>query len=209
MKFNKNNIEVIILIISAFALMFTMLSLLTQNPLFQYDNIYVLSLAAILVVLTALIYLLLIIKRTNPKKYIYLSYSNKDRKIAEKISSTLGEQFKKLSKYHFEIISEDSIPFGNNIDTTIQENILKSNIVIIIVTPQYLQSEWCLKEFTAISKEDKRIIPIVTESFSDLAKLPNNISNIRALSLINCKSEDDFTKTISVLAKDLIKQRKD
>lgn len=209
MKFNKNNIQVFTLLISALALMLTMLSILTQYSLFKYDNIFVLSLATILVMLTSFVYTLLIIKRINPKKYIYLSYTGMDKEIAERISLVLSEQFKRLSKYRFEIITADSIPFGNDMYITMQENMLKSDTVIMIVSPSYLQSEWCLKEFAAISKEDKRIIPIVTESFSDLVKLPKDISNIKALSLINCKSEEDFSKTMSILAKDLIKQRKD
>lgn len=103
----------------------------------------------------------------------------------------------------------DCIPFGNDMYITMQENMLKSDIVIIIVSSAYLQGEWCLKEFATILKEGKRIIPIVTESFSDLAKLPENISNIKALSLINCESEESFSKIMLVLAEDLIKQRKD
>ncbi len=209
MKFNKNNIQVFALLISALALMVTMLSMLTQNSLFQYDNIFVLSLATVLVTLTIFVYALLIIKRVNPKKYIYLSYTGMDKEIAEEISLVLSEQFKRLSKYRFEIITADSIPFGNDMYATMKENMSKSDIVIIIVSPSYLQSEWCLKEFSTISNEDKRIIPIVTESFSDLAKLPKDISNIKALSLINCESGEDFAKTMSILAKDLIKQRID
>lgn len=209
MKFNKNNIQVFTLLISALALMLTMLSMLTQNSLFQYDNIFVLSLATVLVTLTIFVYALLIIKRVNPKKYIYLSYTGMDKEIAEEISLVLSEQFKRLSKYRFEIITADSIPFGNDMYATMKENMSKSDIVIIIVSPSYLQSEWCLKEFSTISNEDKRIIPIVTESFSDLAKLPKDISNIKALSLINCESGEDFSKTMSILAKDLIKQRID
>ena len=152
---------------------------------------------------------MLIIKRVNPKKYIYLSYTGQDKEIAEKVILVLSEQFKKLSKYRFEILTADSIPFGNDMYITMQENMSKSEIIIVIVSPSYLQSEWCLNEFTTISKDNKRIIPIVTETFSDLAKLPKDISNIKALSLINCKSEEDFSKIVSVLAKDLIKQRKD
>ncbi len=209
MKFNKNNIQIFTLLISALALMLTMLSILTQNSLFKYDNAYILSLATALVTSTIISYALLIIKRVNPKKYIYLSYTGQDKEIAEKVILVLSEQFKKLSKYRFEILTADSIPFGNDMYITMQENMSKSEIIIVIVSPSYLQSEWCLNEFTTISKDNKRIIPIVTETFSDLAKLPKDISNIKALSLINCKSEEDFSKIVSVLAKDLIKQRKD
>lgn len=209
MKFNKNNIQIFSLLISALALMVTMLSILTQNSLLKYDNAFVLSLAIVLVTSTAFLYILLIIKRVNPKKYIYLSYTGRDKEIAEKMILILNEQFKKLSKYRFEILTADSIPFGNDMYITMQENLAKSEIVIVIVSPSYLQSEWCINEFTTISKDNKRIIPVVTEAFSDLTELPKDISNIKALSLINCKSEEDFSETMSTLAKDLIKQRKD
>ena len=167
------------------------------------------SLAIVLVTSTAFLYTLLIIKRVNPKKYIYLSYTGRDKEIAEKMILILNEQFKKLSKYRFEILTADSIPFGNDMYITMQENLAKSEIVIVIVSPSYLQSEWCINEFITISKDNKRIIPVVTEAFSDLTELPKDISNIKALSLINCKSEEDFSETMSTLAKDLIKQRKD
>ena len=209
MKFNKNNIQIFSLLISALALMVTMLSILTQNSLLKNDNAFVLSLAIILVTSTAFLYTLLIIKRVNPKKYIYLSYTGRDKEIAEKMILILDEQFKKLSKYRFEILTADSIPFGNDMYITMQENLAKSEIVIVIVSPSYLQSEWCINEFITISKDNKRIIPVVTEAFSDLTELPKDISNIKALSLINCKSEEDFSETMSTLAKDLIKQRKD
>lgn len=209
MKFNKNNIQIFSLLISALALMLTMLSILTQNSFLKYDNAFILSLAIVLVTSTAFSYTLLIIKRVNPKKYIYLSYTGRDKEIAEKMILILNEQFKKLSKYRFEILTADSIPFGNDMSITMQENLTKSEIVIVIVSHSYLESEWCINEFTTISKDNKRIIPVVTEAFSDLAKLPKDVSNIKALSLVNCKSEEDFSKTMSTLAKDLIKQRKD
>lgn len=209
MKFNKNNFQIVTLLVSALALMATMVSILTSNSLFLYDNALILTLAITLVTLTSVVYATLIIKRVNPKTYIYLSYSRKDKELAEKIATELTDQFKRLSKYRFEIITGDSIPFGNDMTSTMQENISKSDIAIIIVSTAYLQSQWCLKEFMTFSGQKKRIIPIVKESFSDLSKLPEDISNIKALSLINCESNEDFNKSMSLLAKDLIKQRKD
>lgn len=202
--------QILTLIISALALMLTMLSILMQSsPLDTYENEFTLTLASTLVTITITAYASLSIKRITPKKYIYLSYSSNDKEIAEKTSSILSEQFKKLSKYRFEIISANSIPFGNDMYTTMQENMSKSDIVILIVSSSYLRSEWCRKEFESIYNNDKKIIPIVTESFSDLKKLPKDISNIKALSLMDCKLDDDFYNTMSILAKDLIKQRKD
>lgn len=209
MKFNKHDTQTLILTTSTIALMTVMPSILNLDSTFSYDSEFLLLLAIMLVILTGIVYLLLVIKRINPKKYIYISYANMDKEIAEKVSSILNAQFKTLSKYRFEILTADSIPFGKDMYATMQENMSKSNIVIIIVSQAYLHSEWCIKEFTTICEKDKLIIPIVTKSFADLAKLPKDISNIKALSLINCESEKDFVRAISTLAKDLIKQRND
>lgn len=211
MKNNKkNNVLDLILLIVTFALILSMFSTFFPNSFYPSDeNVIVLTLAIALVTLTIILYLLLLIKRTNPKKYIYISYCRSDEEIANKIASILEEQLKKLSKYRFEIITADSIPFGNDMRSTMQKNMAKSDIVIVIVSPSYLRSEWCLKEYMTICNENKRIIPVVIDSFSDLSKLPKDISNIKALSLRNCKSEQDFSKAILLLAKDLIKQRMD
>lgn len=89
------------------------------------------------------------------------------------------------------------------------DNIRKSEIVIIIISPDYIQSEWCKKEFSIISESGKKIIPIITDSFHDLSLLPKDLSNIKALSLRNCTSGNELNKKISILAKDLIKRRID
>lgn len=209
MKFNKNNIENLILIISAVAIMIVMPGASSDKKNLQFDSSIVLILAIVLVIITAIIYVMLIVKRVNPKKNIYFSYALSDKEMAIKILEGLERQFKKLSKYHYEIIAADSISYGSDMQSAMRDNISKSELVIILVSPAYLQSEWCLKEFEEITNLNKHIIPIITESFADLKKLPNDISNIKALSLRNCKSQNDLDKAILKLARDLIKQRKE
>lgn len=209
MKFNKNNIENLILITSAVAIMVAMPGTLMDKENLQFDSNIVLILAMVLVTLTGTVYVMLIMKRVNPKKDIYVSYALRDKEMVINLLEGLEENFKKLSKYHYEIISADSISYGSDMRSAMRDNILKSELVIILVSPAYLQSEWCLKEFEEITNLNKHIIPIVTESFADLTKLPKDISNIKALSLRNCESQDDLDKAILKLARDLIKQRKE
>ena len=209
MKFNKNNFQVIILLITTISLIITIFSGMYNTTLFYTDNGIILILASGLVISLLVAYILLIMRRVNPKQYIYISYTEKDKKIALSVSQTLNRQFEHLSKYRFEIITADSIPFGEDMYATMQEYIKKSNIVIVLISESYIKSEWCTKEFISITNMNKRVIPIVMDSYDDLTRLPKDISNIKALSLNGCISDKDFEQQLLHLAKDLIRQRKD
>ena len=182
----------------------------TQNLcLHSLDNEIILAFATALVASLSATYVLSIIRRINPKQYIYISYTGQDKDTALLVSQILSEQFKRLSKYRFEIITVDSIPFGEDMSATMQKYIEKSDIVIVLVSENYITSEWCYNEFLSIANLNKRIIPIVLNSYSDLSRLPKDISNIKALSLSDCTSDKDFEEQLLRLAKDLIRQRKD
>lgn len=209
MKLNKNNLQIIVLLISAFGLMLTMLSLLEQKSFINYiDSEFVLLLGIGLVSVTLFSYTITVIRRINPKKYIYLSYTGIDKGISENIIDLLSERLMKQSKYRFEFLTAETIPLGSNMYDVMKDNIDRSDIAIIIVSSAYLESVWCQKEFATITQYSKEIIPIVIETFSHLSQLPKDLSDIKALSLINC-SADELTYKISILAKDLINRQKD
>lgn len=208
MKFNKNNFQIITLLIAALSLIVTIFSVVDNTRLFL-DNEIILAFATALVASLSATYVLSIIRRINPKQYIYISYTGQDKDTALLVSRILSEQFKRLSKYRFEIITVDSIPFGEDMSATMQKYIEKSDIVIVLVSENYITSEWCYNEFLSIANLNKRIIPIVLNSYSDLSRLPKDISNIKALSLSDCTSDKDFEEQLLRLAKDLIRQRKD
>lgn len=208
MKFNKNNFQIITLLIAALSLIVTIFSVVDNTRLFL-DNEIILAFATALVASLSATYVLSIIRRINPKQYIYISYTLQDKDTALLVSQILSEQFKRLSKYRFEIITVDSIPFGEDMSATMQKYIEKSDIVIVLVSENYITSEWCYNEFLSIANLNKRIIPIVLNSYSDLSRLPKDISNIKALSLSDCTSDKDFEEQLLRLAKDLIRQRKD
>ena len=98
----------------------------------------------------------------------------------------------RLSKYRLETISAESISYGEDIDSTIQKNIEQSEIILILVSQSYIHSKWCIDEFTSIMNMNKKIIPIIMDSFEDLCQLPKDISNIKALSFSECSSEKNM-----------------
>ena len=167
----------------------------------------------LLLLVTFFIYSLSVFKRVKPVKNIYISYSFEDEEIANKIIFQLSDQLTHLSKYRFNIISKKDVPYGEDLYKTIKTNINKSDIFLLIISTSYIQKESCIKEFQDIFQKklntQVKIIPIVMDSFDNLSKLPNNLSNIKSLSLIDYCTEEDFSQRITSLANDLIKQRKD
>lgn len=214
MKFNKNSMIIFALLLTAVALMATMVSvLLVDVGVDSYEDTTTLILSITLISITFCLYALAILNRTKPIKYIYISYSFKDKGIATFINDELSNQLKTLSKYRYRILTDNDVAFGEDLYNSIAHNIDKSDIFVIIVSPEYLQKERCLNEFRTISQKalnkDIKIIPIVLHDFSDLAKLPKDLSSIKALSLIDCEDESDVSQQIKLLAEDLIKRRKD
>lgn len=214
MKFNKNSVIVFALLLTALALMATMVSVLLVDVGFEnYEDSTTLILSVTLIAVTFCLYAFTILNRTKPIKYIYISYSFKDKSIATLVNTELDNQIKTLSKYRYRVLTENDVAFGEDLYSSIAHSISKSDIFIIIVSPEYLQTERCLNEFRTISQKtlnnDIKIIPIVLRDFGDLAKLPKDLSSIKALSLIDCEDEKDISKQIKLLAEDLIKRRKD
>lgn len=210
MKFSKGSIQVVTLLISTFGLIATMFSLMANESNFLHgDNELILMLSLFLVAFLFITYSLLLVRRINPKQLIYVSCTTRDREVAQLVSRILSEQFERLSKYRFEIVTADSVPYGDDMATAVQKFISKSTMAIVLVSENYIKSDWCYKEFSLIAETNKKIIPIVLESYSDLSRLPKDISGIRALSLSGCSSTEEFEEQLLHLAKDLIRQRKD
>lgn len=166
--------------IATFSIIIAIFSTISNSEILHTNSTIMLSLATGLTVTLFTSYALILLKRINPKQYIYISYSGKDKDTALLISETLSKQLERLSKYRFEILTADSISYGEDMYTTMQKNIEQSEIILILVSQSYIHSKWCIDEFTSIMNMNKKIIPIIMDSFEDLCQLPKDISNIKA-----------------------------
>ncbi len=216
MNSNKNNLSVAMLLISAMALMVTMVFTMFLEPDSIFDNYdnyesIIMLLFIFLLILTLMFYSLSVLKRIKPKKNIYISYASIDNETVVKIINELDAALTKLSKFRFDILTHQDVPLGEDFFESIESNINKSEIFIIVVSKSYLDKSSCIKEFERIIQKNNRtkIIPIVLDSFDDLAKLPKDLSNIKSLPLYYNISEKEFSKQIKILAEDLIKYRRD
>lgn len=206
-KSQKNQFQIILLLLAAFALILAMFTITYDVDRFNTENELFISVISIFSICIVISYATLIIKRVNPKQYIYISFSRTNKEITDLVTKTLEEQFKKSPKYRFEILSADTIPYGANIQDTIQEYLKKSSIGIAIISGDYATGDLCRQELSEFLNMNKKIIPVIVDSCDSLLQLPNEISNIKALSLEDCKTEQDLEQKITILAKDIVRQR--
>ncbi|XP_061176027.1 toll-like receptor 6 [Saccostrea echinata] len=98
----------------------------------------------------------------DKKYHLFISYSSEDRDDANEICACMEQRFH-MKCMNFE---RDFVP-GKNIDDNIADNMRKSVKVLIILSPNYLQSHWCVTEareaaqlsFTGFS--DVNVIPLL------------------------------------------------
>lgn len=210
MKNSKNMLQILSLIVSALTIISAMVTILLYGsdltPLL--DEKFLIIVCAIVIVPLVWAYTLIIIKRVNIPKKIYLSYSSKDIEVAKIVASVLEEQLSRSTKYRFEIITADDIPFGANMKDTLKNNLTCADIIVVIVSTHYLASSWCIQEFKEINLENQTVIPLVLDSFDFLKELPFDISEIKGLYLGDCQTSIEIDERLSKLSKDLIKNRK-
>ena len=99
----------------------------------------------------------------NGKEYhLFMSYSSEDRMDANEIRKQLEERFQLKCLYY-----ERDFQIGKNIDENITEGIQKSMKALILLSPFYLQSHYCVTEAREVCRmsftdvENLNVIPVV------------------------------------------------
>ncbi|XP_062617205.1 uncharacterized protein LOC134278913 [Saccostrea cucullata] len=111
--------------------------------------------------------------QADKKYHLFISYNSEDRGDANKICECMEQRFH-MKCMNFE---RDFVP-GKNIDDNIADNMRKSVKVLIILSPNYVQSHWCVTEareaaqlsFTGSS--DVNVIPLLLRSLGKDLDVP-------------------------------------
>ncbi len=102
-------------------------------------------------------------QKSNPKK-LFHSYCHKDEQYSKELEKRLATMKRKgmIDSWH-----DRKIVPGSNISEKIKENIVNSDIILFLVSPDFLDSEECIKELEEsfnLAKENtnkKKLIPII------------------------------------------------
>ncbi|MEW5895521.1 MAG: toll/interleukin-1 receptor domain-containing protein [Candidatus Omnitrophota bacterium] len=103
---------------------------------------------------------------------IFISYSEKDERLAEEFLNLFSE--KNIACF----MAKKSISSGFDWETAIKERLKHSKEVVLLLTPNSIQSQWVLLEAGAAWVMDKPLTPCVF--FADINQLPSVITKKQA-----------------------------
>jgi WD40 repeat protein len=120
---------------------------------------------------------------------VFISHSSRDKEPAERIMAWLSEQGFETPFLDFD--KHAGIPPGADWEKTLYREIERSEAVVIIQTPNWLDSKWCFAEFTQARALGKSIFPVIETPTGDTLISPD----IQALDL--CKDRDGGLEQLS------------
>lgn len=103
---------------------------------------------------------------------IFISYRRKDVDFVKRLDAAF-----KASGREVWIDWEDIPPGVRNFSAEIHRGVESSDIFIAVLSPNYLESDYCLAELAYAAKQGKKIIPLVYQKFEGLP-VPDSISHI-------------------------------
>lgn len=130
---------------------------------------------------------LIITRKQNRDKHLFMSYSAKDEKPASVVMLQLTELLHAEGNMYY-LLDRDDIPLGEGVETGVKRIINKADIVVIFVSENYTKDQDCKNEFCYAYESGKRIIPLVLDDSENLAKLPVDLSKVQFLDLSFCEN---------------------
>lgn len=103
---------------------------------------------------------------------VFISYRRKDIEFVKKLSAAFTDQQREVW-----VDWEDIPPGASDFTREIGMGIEGANVFIVVLSPNYLESEFCLQELNYADELNKRIIPIVYRPV-DASHVPESIRSI-------------------------------
>lgn len=125
---------------------------------------------------------------TSAMTDIFLSYAEKDREVARKISKFFEDE-------GWSVWWDIKIPAGTTWRTELEEEIKKSRCMVVLWSANSINSEW-VKEEAEEGRIQRKLVPILIES----VKPPMGFRTIQAANLIGWNGSEDFPGLKQLLA---------
>ncbi|MDJ0650223.1 MAG: TIR domain-containing protein, partial [Xenococcaceae cyanobacterium MO_188.B19] len=132
----------------------------------------------------------------NLMTQVFLSASDKDNGIKEKIGKTLIRE-------GFTIwTNQTDIKTGTDFEKEIKKGIEGADNFVYFISPDTLESQYCQQEFAYAAANNKRIIPLRTQEIDDKL-IPSQIQKLQFIEIIDSEDEENYRCGIDELLKEL------
>jgi hypothetical protein len=101
---------------------------------------------------------------------IFVSHSSRDDALAEEVRVWLAKDG--YEQIFLDFDKHTGLQAGENWERRLYEEIERCHAVILILTPNWLQSKWCFVEFTQARALGKIIFPIILSPLGDARIAP-------------------------------------
>ena len=110
-----------------------------------------------------------------PLSTVFLSYAHADLLLAQRLRTDLGA-------LGISIWSDDAIQAGERWQEVIRNRLTEAVGVIVLITPNSLQSQWVVREWQHALTRDRQVIPVLANGVT-FADLPLDLQDIQGISL--------------------------
>ena len=124
---------------------------------------------------------------------VFISHSSRDNEPAARIKAWLAEQGFETPFLDYD--KHAGIPPGADWEKTLYREIERSEAIVIIQTPNWLDSKWCFAEFTQARALGKSIFPIIETPTGDTLISPD-IQAVATKNIVRFDFVDFFSPTI-------------
>jgi WD40 repeat protein len=132
----------------------------------------------------------------NLMTQVFLSSSEKDNTIKEKIRQTLMRE-------GFTVwTNQTDIKTGTAFEEEINKGIEGANNFVYLISPEALQSSYCYLELTHAFATNKRIIPLLIEK-TDIELIPSQLQKLQFIDLTEYEDWEKYRSSIDKLLKEL------
>ena len=121
---------------------------------------------------------------------VFISYRRKDKEFVQKLDAAL-----RGAERDIWIDWEDIPPGSLDFQEDIQKGIDQADAFLLVLSPDYLQSEYCLMELDYAHRHNKRLVPILYKPVQD-ANVPSSVSHIN---WVNFSNPNNFNEAFQQL----------
>ena len=92
---------------------------------------------------------------------IFISHSSKDNEISKEIMETLKKEG--FDSVFLDHDKEKGIKIGEDWEKRLYEELERANAIMILLSPNWIESKWCFAEYTQARALGKEIIPVIID----------------------------------------------